>query len=202
MFCCLTPPCLANRLDGEYGKKRYPNFLACLAYHAFFIKNHLGALLRAYCASRVKATNIEAIMLAVNEVNRCPYCQGLHGEMYRLGEGGAGSGGSGGAGGKKSAVQEQEETKKPDGAGGTKSPVTNGVAPTTTIGGNPIDSTPSSFPASFGFVSPTQRGLSENQTFGESPLHLAKDPDSIDEGTNGTPASRNRPIPAPRKNCR
>lgn len=108
MLFCLTPPCLVWLFDGDHGEKRWRNFADCLAYHAVFLRNHLR-LLRAYVASRVPAANVEAIMLAVNEVNRCSYCQGLHGEMYRL------SGASGGEDGGPTSppVLEQEPTNEP-----------------------------------------------------------------------------------------
>ena len=77
---------LTRTLDGEHGDKQWISLAQFLADHLLFLRSH-GSLFLAYtrCGSgAITHGNIEAIMLAVNSVNMCSYCAGLHGEMARL----------------------------------------------------------------------------------------------------------------------
>lgn len=80
------PNCVQKLFDGPTGKKW--TLVPCLLDHAMFLKNH-GRLLLAYvgccgCAAAIEHDLVEKVMVAVNSVNECPYCDGLHGQLARM----------------------------------------------------------------------------------------------------------------------
>lgn len=77
---------LQRCLDGASGPRAWTSTSRCLSDHFAFAASHYD-LLGAYTgigAPSIEPPLVEAIMVAVNSVNQCPYCDGLHGELARL----------------------------------------------------------------------------------------------------------------------
>jgi AhpD family alkylhydroperoxidase len=71
------------RLNGGAAKKTF-SLGSCLQDH-FTIMSWIPAIFDAYAGpNRIDPATNEAIMLAVNSVNDCPYCSGIHGELSRM----------------------------------------------------------------------------------------------------------------------
>ena len=74
---------LQRCLDGASGPRAWTSTSQCLSDHFAFAASHYD-LLGAYTgigAPSIEPPLVEAIMVAVNSVNQCPYCDGLHGEL-------------------------------------------------------------------------------------------------------------------------
>lgn len=66
--------------------KKWDSVVVCLADHAKFLLSHT-TLLGSYTgitSPPIEHTLVEAIMVSVNSVNECPYCDGLHGNLARM----------------------------------------------------------------------------------------------------------------------
>ena len=56
----------------------------CLADHEQVLR-HLPRIAGAYVGPHAVAPHLnESVMVTVNSVNSCPYCEGLHGELARM----------------------------------------------------------------------------------------------------------------------
>ena len=78
-------------LHSELPSPHFPSSLHLLLNHSLFLKTHLTTLLISYLRltqSPLPSENIEALMISMNQVMGCTYCNGLHSELVRLNCGG------------------------------------------------------------------------------------------------------------------
>ena len=80
------PTCFNDHVRAGFALPTLDILTSGCASQIMFLKSH-GTLFGAYtgCGSpAIEHDLVEAIMVAVNSVNECPYCDGLHGELARM----------------------------------------------------------------------------------------------------------------------
>ena len=80
---CTLSRLTSKDLMSAYNKKTW-TASGCIADHKKVVSN-LGKILDAYVGpNSIEPSLNEAVMVTVNSVNSCPYCEGLHGQLARM----------------------------------------------------------------------------------------------------------------------